>query len=73
MPTPLAPRLLLSHNARAELHTRLRAHSTPPSLALRARIVLRAADFDRPSNLAMSREGGCDYHTGASGDGVSLP
>ena len=64
MPTPFAPRIIVSHNARAELHTRLRAHSTPPSLALRARIVLRAADLDRPSNLAISREGGCDHHTG---------
>jgi len=40
-----------------------RAHSTPQSLALRARIVLRAADLDGPRNLALSRELGCDNHT----------
>ena len=63
MPTPCAPRIILAQNARADLHALLRAHSTPQSLALRARLVLRAADLDRPSNLAMSREGGCDNHT----------
>ena len=63
MPTPFAPRIILSHNARADLHALLRAHSTPQSLALRARIVLRAADLDRPSNLALSREVGCANRT----------
>jgi hypothetical protein len=63
MPTPFAPHLILSQNARADLHAVLRAHSTPQALALRARIVLRAADLDRPSNLAISREIGCDNHT----------
>src|ERR671933_66420 len=63
MPTPFAPRIILSHNVRADLHALLRAPSTPQSLALRARIVLRAADLDRPSNLAISREVGCDNHT----------
>jgi hypothetical protein len=56
MPTPFAPRIILSQNARTDLHALARAHSTPQSLALRARIVLRAADLDRPSNLAISRE-----------------
>ena len=63
MPTPFAPRIILSQNARADLHALLRAHSTPQSLALRARIVLRAADLDRPSNLALSREVGCANRT----------
>jgi transposase len=63
MPTPFAPRIILSQNARTDLHALARAHSTPQSLALRARIVLRAADLDRPSNLAISREFGCDNHT----------
>ena len=63
MPTPFAPRIILSQNARTDLHALARAHSTPQSLALRARIVLRAADLDRPSNLAISRELGCDNHT----------
>lgn len=63
MPTPFAPRIILAQNARADLLALLRAHSTPQSLALRARIVLRAAGLDCPSNLAISREVGCDNHT----------
>jgi putative transposase len=63
MPTPIAPRIILSQNARANLHTLIRAHSTPQALALRARIVLRAADFDRPTNLQISRELSCDNRT----------
>jgi transposase len=63
MPTPFAPSIIVAQNARAALHTLIRAHSTPQSLALRARIVLRSADCDRPSNLQISREFGCDNHT----------
>jgi hypothetical protein len=46
MPTPIAPPIILSQNARTDLQTVARAHSTPQSLALRARIVLRAAKLD---------------------------
>jgi hypothetical protein len=63
MPAPFAPPIILSQNARSDLHTFIRAHSTPQSLALRARLILRAADADRPSNLQISREFGCDNHT----------
>ena len=63
MPTPIAPRIILSQHARSALQTLIRAHSTPQSLALRARLVLRAADADQPSNLTISRELGCDNHT----------
>ena len=63
MPTPCAPRIILSQNARSDLHSLIRAHSTPQSLALRSRMVLRAADADQPSNLKISRELGCDNHT----------
>lgn len=63
MPTPIAPPVILSHNAHTDLHMLIRAHSTPQSLALRARIVLRAADGDRPTNLQISRELGCDNRT----------
>jgi transposase len=63
MPTPFAPRIILAHNARADLHAFLRAHSPPQALALRARLVWRAAAPDRPSHLAMSREVGGDKHT----------
>ena len=63
MPTPFAPRIILAQNARSDLHSFIRAHTTPQSLALRSRIVLRAADADQPSNLKISRELGCDNHT----------
>lgn len=63
MPTPIAPRILLPQNACADLHTLIRAHCTPQSLALRARIVLRAAACDHPTNLAISRDLGCDNRT----------
>ena len=63
MPTPFAPHIILAQNARMDLQALARAYSTPQALALRARIVLRAADLDRPSNLAISRELGCDNHT----------
>lgn len=64
MPPPFAPPVILAQNARADLPTFIRAHATPQSLALRARIGLRSADCDRPSNLQISREFGCDNHTG---------
>jgi transposase len=63
MPTPIAPHIILPQNARSDLQALMRAHSTPQSLALRARLVLRAADFDRPTNLAISRELNCDNRT----------
>ena len=63
MPTPSAPRIILAQNAYADLHALIRAHSTPPSLALRARIVLRAAADDTPTNLTISRDLGCDNRT----------
>src|SRR5437867_1814574 len=59
MPTPIAPRIILSQNARRDLQAVARAHSTPQSLALRARIVLRAAELDRPTNLKIGHELGC--------------
>ena len=63
MPTPIAPRIILAQNARADLQTLARAHSTPQLLAFRAQIVLRAADFDTPTNLKISRDLGCDNRT----------
>ena len=39
MPTPFAPRIILAQNARMDLQALARAHSTPQSLGLRARIV----------------------------------
>jgi transposase len=63
MPTPFAPHIILSHKARTELQALVRASSTPQSLGLRARIVLRAADIDTPTNLHIGRELGYDTHT----------
>ena len=59
MPTPIAPPIILSQNARTDLQAVARAHSTPQSLALRARMVLRAAELDRPTNLKIGHELGC--------------
>src|SRR5215471_1294385 len=63
MPTPFAPSLILSQNARTELQALVRAASTPQSLSLRARIVLRAADTDTPTNLQIGHALGCSNHT----------
>src|SRR5215475_4362274 len=58
MPTPIAPRIILAQNARVDLQTLARAHTTPQSLALRARMGLRAAAVDQPTNLQSGREVG---------------
>ena len=63
MPTPFAPRIILSQNACTDLHALARAHSTPQSLSLRARIILRAADIDTPTNLQIGRDLGCTNRT----------
>ena len=55
MPTPFAPRIILSQNARTALQTLARAPSTPQSLGLHARIILRAADTDTPTGLLVKR------------------
>src|SRR5713101_10099930 len=63
MPTPIAPRIILAQNAQLELQTLARAHSTPQSLALRARMVLRAAAVEQPTNLQIGHELGCSNLT----------
>ena len=63
MPTPIAPRIILSQNSRTDLQAVVRAHSTPQALALRARIVLRAAELDRPTNRTIGHELGCSTLT----------
>ena len=50
-------------NARTDLQALARAHSTPQSPSLRARIILRAADIDTPTNLQIGRNLGCTNHT----------
>src|SRR5438552_6594984 len=63
MPTPIAPRIILAQNAQWELQTLARAHSTPQSLALRARMGLRAAAVEQPTNLQIGHELGCSNLT----------
>jgi transposase len=63
MPTPHAPALALSEQQRRDLRRLLRAHSTPQTLARRIRIVLRAADADRPTNLQIAKELGTSNET----------
>jgi hypothetical protein len=41
----------------------VRAHSTPQALAFRARLILRCAQADRPTNLQVTQELHCDPDT----------
>jgi len=63
MPTPHAPVISLGDQQRQDLLRLARAHSTPQALARRARIVLRAADGDRPTNLQIALELRCKNDT----------
>ncbi len=40
-----------------------RAHSAPQALAFRARLILRCAQPDKPTNLQVAQEFGCDPDT----------
>ena len=63
MPRPFGSRLDLSAETREQLAALARAPSTPQALAFRCRLVLRAADDDRPTNQAIAAEFDCDRHT----------
>ncbi len=63
MPLPSAPPVPLADELRARLEQLDRASSTPPALAFRVRIVLRAAAPDQPTNGAIADELDCDRHT----------
>ncbi len=63
MPTPHAVAISLSDEQRQDLLLLARAHSSPQALARRARIVLRAADEDQPTNLQIALELGCKNDT----------
>jgi transposase len=65
MPVPFAAEVSLTDEQRQSLERIVRAASTPQSLAFRARIVLRAAEPDRPPNLQIAVELGCSRHTAA--------
>lgn len=63
MPTPHAPAIALSDEHCHNLCRLVRAHATPQALVRRARIVLRAADDDRPTNLQIDAELGTSKDT----------
>jgi hypothetical protein len=63
MPDPFAPVVLLTEEERKRLESLIRAGSTPQAFVFRARVVLRAADPDYPSNLQIAAEFHCNRHT----------
>jgi hypothetical protein len=63
MPIPHALAITLSGEQRTALERLVRAHSTPQSLGFRARIILRAADCDHPTNLSIAFEFACSKNT----------
>ena len=63
MPRPFGSRLDLPAEVRGQLAALARAPSTPQALAFRCRLVLRAADDDRPTNQQIAEELGCERHT----------
>jgi hypothetical protein len=50
MPAPFASAVVLNDTERCDLESLVRANSTTQALAFRARLVLRAAESDQPSN-----------------------
>ena len=63
MPVPYAPPVTLADEARTQLESLARAHSTPQALAFRCRLILRAAAPDQPPNCQIATEMRCDRHT----------
>ena len=63
MPTPHAAPVVLTDEQRRDLEALTRAASTPQSLARRVKIVLRAADADKPTNGRIAAEVGCSFDT----------
>jgi transposase len=63
MPPPVAPAVTLTDTDRHRLAALARASSTPQALAVRCRLVLRAAAADRPTNGRIAAELHCDRHT----------
>ena len=63
MPRPFGSPVPLSAEVRQQLELLARARSTPQALVFRCRLVLRAADADRPNNQQIAAELACDRHT----------
>ena len=58
-----APRIVLSPYEFIDLRHLAKAHSTPQALAFRARLVLRCAQPDKPTNEQVAAELGCATET----------
>jgi hypothetical protein len=58
-----APLVLLSREEKQELQRIANAHSSPQAQAFRVRIVLRCGQSDRPTNMEVAEEFGCDSGT----------
>ena len=58
-----APRIVLSPYELIDLRQLANAHSTPQALAFRARLILRCAQPDKPTNDQVAAELGCDPDT----------
>jgi transposase len=63
MPNPFASAVDLNGTERFDLESLVRANSTPQALAFRARLVLRAAEPDQPSNWQIGMEFACSRDT----------
>jgi transposase len=63
MPLPIASPVTLAAEDRRRLEALVRAASTPQALALRCRLILRAAAADHPTNGRIATEMDCDRHT----------
>ena len=63
MPHPSSPPVVLLPEQRQQLESLLRAGSTPQALVFRVRLILRAADADRPSNRQIAAEFSCSRKT----------
>jgi transposase len=58
-----APRIYLSFYENRELQRLTQAHSTPQALVFRARLVLRCAAGDQPTNDQVAADLRCDADT----------
>jgi Winged helix-turn helix len=58
-----APLILLSREEKQELHRIANAHTSPQAQAFRVRIILRCGNGDRPTNMKVAQEFGCDPGT----------
>jgi hypothetical protein len=63
MPLALSRSLVLTIGQKRRLQSLTRAHSTPQALVFRCRLILRAAEPDRPTDLQIAAEMSCSRRT----------